>query len=798
LSRSVVQISTNESDPNESALDASIGPIRRFGRYTLIKKLATGGMAEIWLARQSGVAGFNRFVVIKKILSHLAEEETFRNMFLDEARMSAALTHPNIVQVYDLGEADETYFIAMEFILGENLAAIAWRGVKRQSPLSPVFAARIMADACKALDYAHRLKGSNGVPLEIVHRDISPQNILVTYEGEVKVVDFGIAKAASKSQHTKTGMLKGKFSYMSPEQCLGHNVDRRGDVFALGIVLYELCTGKRLFKHESELMILEMITKRRITPPSEVASNIPAELERIIMKALEKDVDVRFATAQDFQIELEDFIRGQTEPAASGDIAAYMRSHFRDKIEEKRRLQELASRDDFGGNATFADDEATERARPQHLARRQTGQRAQPAVSYPPKLAAIAQIQVKNVVNTTTHPPGSVPNAPLGTGTLPRVGVPASPQAANKVGDARDAAVRAAIDALQDALVAIARDADLRARLAALAAADRRSPAMADFRSAVELAEGLMSRYDAGVRDASRVEAAVSAAERALAEAPVAIAREAELRARLATLAAVDRRSPAMADFRSAVELAEGLMVRYIAGMREASRVEAAVSAAERALEVGIALVPVHEEILLLERQIRDSTACLLPDGIHRVLCWETRDIQASRTTAISPSRMTGYRDTLRRFARKIDDTIAMVNAEVNAAVNAHAKRYALVRREESAWRERSDGATFTVNSLWAALLWIPALYYVANTHGYHGEYVVLSALVGYIAGGSGLRALLHSRERRGFAYRFAAVETSFLKALTTIRPSADELGIQLDEQHLIQRYRTQGGGAAS
>ena len=355
-----------ESERKETALDASIGPIRQFGRYTLFKKLATGGMAEIWLARQSGVAGFNRFVVIKKILSHLAEEETFRNMFLDEARMSAMLTHPNIVQVYDLGEADETYFIAMEFILGENLAAIAWRAVKRQSPLSPTFAARIIADASKALDYAHRLKGPNGVGLEIVHRDISPQNILVTYEGEVKVVDFGIAKAASKSQHTKTGMLKGKFSYMSPEQCQGFDVDRRSDVFALGIVLYELCTGKRLFKHESELMILEMITKRRITPPSEVADNIAPELEAIIMRALEKDTSVRFQSGQELQIALEDFIRNQTEGATSADLAAYMRSLFQDKMDEKRRLQEAGSKEDFGGNATFADEQPTQNAQPQY------------------------------------------------------------------------------------------------------------------------------------------------------------------------------------------------------------------------------------------------------------------------------------------------------------------------------------------------------------------------------------------------------------------------------------------------
>ncbi|MBI2377615.1 MAG: serine/threonine protein kinase, partial [Deltaproteobacteria bacterium] len=337
-----------------------IGPVKRFGKYTLIKKLATGGMAEIWLARQGGIAGFNRFVVIKKILSHLAEEETFRNMFLDEAKMSALLTHPNIVQVYDFGEADGTYYIAMEFISGENLAAIAWRGVKRKKPLSPSFAARIIADSCKALNYAHHLSRSDGTALEIVHRDISPQNILVTYEGEIKVVDFGIAKAATKSQHTKTGMLKGKFSYMSPEQCLGEHVDMRSDVFALGIVLYELCTGKRLFKHESELMILDMITKRRITLPSEVSEGIVPELENIIMKALEKSRDDRYQTAQEFALALDDFLRRDTQSSSNADIAEYMRSLFSDKIEEKRQIMELASREDL--EAQFGDDEATEQA----------------------------------------------------------------------------------------------------------------------------------------------------------------------------------------------------------------------------------------------------------------------------------------------------------------------------------------------------------------------------------------------------------------------------------------------------
>ena len=226
-------------------------------------------------------------------------------MFQDEARTSALLSHPNIVQIHDLGKAEGTYYIAMEYIAGENLAAIAWRGMKRGRSLPPTFAARVVADTCKALHYAHSLRGNDGRPLLIVHRDVSPQNILVTYEGEVKVVDFGIAKARTKREDTKTGMLKGKFSYMSPEQCLGAEIDHRSDIFALGILLYELCTGKRLYKHASELVILEMITRRQVVPPSEVAPNIQPELEAIILRALEKDVEARFQTARDMQLALE-------------------------------------------------------------------------------------------------------------------------------------------------------------------------------------------------------------------------------------------------------------------------------------------------------------------------------------------------------------------------------------------------------------------------------------------------------------------------------------------------------------
>ncbi|MCK6551601.1 protein kinase [Myxococcota bacterium] len=405
--------------------------MRRFGRYTLVKKLATGGMAEIWLARQRGLAGFNRFVVIKKILSHLSEQETFVKMFLDEARTSAQLNHPNVVQIYDLGREGESYYIAMEFIAGENLAAIAWRGMKRGRPLSPQFAARIIADTCKALHYAHHLRGSDGQALEIVHRDISPQNILVTYEGEVKVVDFGIAKAATKSEHTKTGMLKGKFSYMSPEQCLGTPVDMRSDIFALGILLYELCTGKRLFKHESELMILEMITKRTVVPPSQVAPGISPRLEEVIMTALEKPVERRFQTAQDMQIALEEYLREEQRAASNADIASYMRALFEDKIEEKRLLREAASRDDFE-SAFTDDDEETEQA----MNARGQGGRRRVVHGLPPSqvrvgpaapgITGASMPQFQRSV-TANFPAGSMPPGMLPPGVTPNGMIPMAP-----------------------------------------------------------------------------------------------------------------------------------------------------------------------------------------------------------------------------------------------------------------------------------------------------------------------------------------------------------------------------------
>jgi serine/threonine-protein kinase len=428
----------NEPGAPSAPLAVESGPlkVRRFGNYTLIKKIATGGMAEIWLATQTGIANFRRFVVIKKILSHLSEQDSFVQMFLDEARTCSQLQHPNIVQIYDLGRVGSTYFIAMEYIGGENLAALAWRAMKRGAPLAPQYAARIICDGSKALHYAHQMRGADGRALEIVHRDVSPQNILVTYEGEVKVVDFGIAKAATRSEQTRTGMLKGKFSYMSPEQCMGAPLDARSDVFALGIVLYEMVTGKRLFKHESELMILEMITRRSVVPPSQVIPNLPKALEAIIMRALDKELSTRFQSAQEMQLALEEYLRAETKNITSADLGTLVRALFSDKIEEKRKLIEAASKNELVYGAPEGDEENTDQKQPPRPGSQARGRQAsqlagniQGGYSAP---AAIARLQsTTSQMSSGYSSAGSMPHSM--PGAMPP-GYPGSQGAASHPG----------------------------------------------------------------------------------------------------------------------------------------------------------------------------------------------------------------------------------------------------------------------------------------------------------------------------------------------------------------------------
>jgi len=240
--------------------------IQPYGEYYLTKRIAYGGMAELFRARRrTGVEGFEKILAIKKILPHLSSDRDFITMFINEAKIAAQLSHENIVQIFDFGKFEESYYLAMEYVWGNSLKAIQTKAQEQGLPLN--LALYTISRACMGLDYAHRKKGTGSETLDIVHRDISPQNILVSYEGEVKLVDFGIAKAAFQSAETKSGVFKGKIPYMSPEQVMGGHIDRRSDIFSLGIVLYELLTGQRLFQGVSEFEIIEKVKTCQITPP---------------------------------------------------------------------------------------------------------------------------------------------------------------------------------------------------------------------------------------------------------------------------------------------------------------------------------------------------------------------------------------------------------------------------------------------------------------------------------------------------------------------------------------------------
>lgn len=303
---------------------------QQLGKYTLRNKIATGGMAEIWLSEQQGPGGFTKELVIKRILPHLASDARFVEMFLDEARLAAKLSHPNIVQIYDLGEADGSYFIAMEYIKGHDLEAIINQCNAFGERIDPGMAARIMADACAALDYAHTFADSNGHPLNLVHRDISPQNILVSEKGVVKLVDFGVAKAASSSHVTQAGAIKGKFCYMSPEQIASKALDGRSDLFAMGIVLYELLTGRRPFGHESDMMAVTAILNQPPPPPGQFGAQLPPGLESVLFRSLEKDPNRRFQSADGFQTALEQYLNGTGVLVRTKELAHYMAGLFGD------------------------------------------------------------------------------------------------------------------------------------------------------------------------------------------------------------------------------------------------------------------------------------------------------------------------------------------------------------------------------------------------------------------------------------------------------------------------------------
>jgi serine/threonine protein kinase len=301
----------------------------RFGPYVLIRRLARGGMAEVFLAQQRGLEGFDRRVAVKRILPHLADNPDFVKMFLGEAKLAAQLSHPNIVHIYDFGKVDHDYFIAMEFVDGIHAGEIFKSAEKqREMKMSPTLIARIGADAAAALHYAHELMGPNGKPLELVHRDVSPANIMISYDGVVKLCDFGIAKAMSASdQLTNPGQVKGKYAYMSPEQTIAAPLDGRSDVFSLGICLWELLAGKTIVPRGDAVDSMRMIRDGKLQPISQIAPATPPPLAKAINWALQTKREQR-ATAAELASALEAFIKASPEIATSMQLAQWVRTRF--------------------------------------------------------------------------------------------------------------------------------------------------------------------------------------------------------------------------------------------------------------------------------------------------------------------------------------------------------------------------------------------------------------------------------------------------------------------------------------
>ncbi|MFH1130546.1 MAG: serine/threonine-protein kinase [Pseudomonadota bacterium] len=304
-------------------------------KYRIIDKIDSGGMAEIYRAEAEMIQGMKKQVAIKRILPHLTLNAKFVAMFLDEARLSLYLNHANIVHVYDIGRSGDTYFIVMEYVNGINLRALA-ESVQRENGFSVAEALFITMEICKGLGYAHDMcNPDDGGPLNIVHRDVSPPNILLSLNGEVKLTDFGLAKAATQIEVTDPGIVKGKFSYLSPEAASGYTVDFRSDIFACGIILFEILTGRRLFLGESDYQTVELVRASNIPSISALNKDVPPELENIVFKALARDPDDRFQHAYEFQDALAQFLFARGLKITSRDIAQQVR-HC---VQERSRTQ---------------------------------------------------------------------------------------------------------------------------------------------------------------------------------------------------------------------------------------------------------------------------------------------------------------------------------------------------------------------------------------------------------------------------------------------------------------------------
>ena len=302
---------------------------RRYGKYVLLDHIGRGGMAELFRAKLIGAQGFEKLIALKRILPHLAEDESLVTAFIDEARLAAHLQHPNIVQIYDFGQMEGSYYIAMEYLSGKDLNQVTKQAIARGNPLTLNQSLYIISQVCEGLGYAYDLKDFKGNPLNIIHRDISPQNIFITYDGQVKLLDFGIAKAANQSSHTQTGTIKGKVAYMSPEQVVGSTIDQRSDLFAVGIILYELATHERLYTGEMMEIMAKVAQAQRI-PIQKRLPNTPDTFHRLVDRLMARDREERYSNPYTVIQDIQAVYRALQAAPSHREMAALMRILFKD------------------------------------------------------------------------------------------------------------------------------------------------------------------------------------------------------------------------------------------------------------------------------------------------------------------------------------------------------------------------------------------------------------------------------------------------------------------------------------
>lgn len=310
---------------------------RTLGNFRLIKPIAAGGMGAVFFARKEAFGRFSQPAAVKLVHPHFANQKDFVDMFLDEARIASFVQHSNVCRVLDFGVAEGTYYLAMEYVHGETWGELFARASKDEESKTvlPVIAAYVVAQACEGLHAAHIATGEEGQPLNVVHRDVSPQNIFVAYDGTVRVIDFGVARASERLTTTRAGIVKGKLAYMSPEQVSGGNLDARVDIWALGVILREALEGKRLFRRESDTETLRAVVGEPLPPWS---VSVPSELTAIVDRALEKDVKDRYATAREMGLALSRFVAAQIAPIGSPELSAWMHRLFADQFEQKRAM----------------------------------------------------------------------------------------------------------------------------------------------------------------------------------------------------------------------------------------------------------------------------------------------------------------------------------------------------------------------------------------------------------------------------------------------------------------------------